>query len=419
MENKRVVITGMGTVNALGITVDQYWDNLKAGKSGISKVTNVDLMDSPSLIGGEVKDADFNAEELIDRRLFRRSDRFSHFALYAAEQAVKDAGLENGGHDPERAGVIVGSGIGGMQTYYENCVKMGMAEEGGHKKISPLFIPMLIVDIASGLISIQYNFQGPNYAVSSACATASHAFAASFNHIQADDADIMICGGSEAAMHRIGYAGFTQAKAVSTRNDEPTRASRPFDIDRDGFVMAEGAGVMVLEELEHAKKRGAKIYAEIVSYGVSADAHHITAPRPDGSGAALAIKNALRKANLKPEQIQLVNTHGTSTSLGDIAETQALKQVFGDHAYKLKVNSTKSMTGHTLGAAGGIEAIAVVKMLQDGIVHPTINLENPDPQCDLDYVPNKAIEFQAEYAISNSFGFGGHDVTIVLKKYNQ
>ncbi len=416
MEKRRVVVTGMGVISALGKTVDEYWDKLKNGKTGISLVTNIDLGDSPSLIGGEVKNSDFNPEDYIDRRLMRRMDRFSHFAMYTADMAVADAGLDKGDHDPARVGVVIGSGIGGMHTYYENAIGM---YEGGRKRVSPLFIPLLIVDIASGNVSIKYNFQGPNYAVSSACATASHAFAVSFNHILVGDCDVMVCGGTEAAMSTLGYAGFTQAKAVSTRNDAPEKASRPFDIDRDGFVMAEGAGILVLEELEHAKKRGAKIYAEIAGYGVSADAHHITAPRPDGYGAALAMKNALRKANLDIKQIQLINAHGTSTSLGDIAETQAIKEVFGDYAYKLKVNSTKSMTGHTLGAAGGVEAIAVIKMINEGMIHPTVNLDNPDPQCDLDYVPNKAINYDIEYAMSNSFGFGGHDVTIVFKKYKQ
>lgn len=416
MEPRRVVVTGMGVISSLGKTVEEFWDKLKNGKSGISRVSNFDLQDSPSLIAGEVKNADFNPEDYIDRRLLRRMDRFSHFAMYTADMAVADAGLDKGDHDPARVGVIIGSGIGGIETYYDNAVGM---HEGGRKRVSPLFIPLLIVDIASGNVSIKYNFQGPNYAVSSACATASHAFVVSFNHILVGDCDVMVCGGTEAALTNLGFAGFTQAKAVSTRNDEPERASRPFDVDRDGFVMAEGAGILVLEELEHAKKRGAHIYAEILGYGVSADAHHITAPRPDGFGAALAMRNALRKAGLKAEDIQLINAHGTSTSLGDIAETQAIKEVFGEYSYKLKVNSTKSMTGHTLGAAGGVEAIAVIKMMNEGIIHPTVNLDNPDPQCDLDYVPNKAIKQDVKYAISNSFGFGGHDVSIVFKKYEQ
>ncbi len=414
MQKRRVVVTGLGQISALGLTVDDLWNNLKAGKSGTTRVSNVDLKDSPSLIAGEVKNEDFNPADYMDRRMVRRMDRFSHFAMYAADRAVEDSGLDNYDFDPAKIGVIIGSGIGGIHTYYDNAIKI---YNGGYKRVSPLFIPLLIVDIASGNISIKHNFQGPNYSVSSACATASHALSVSYNHIILGDADMMVCGGSEAALSPLAFAGFTQAQALSKRNDEPEKASRPFDVDRDGFVMAEGAGVLILEELEHAKKRGAKIYGEMLGYGMSADAHHITAPRPDGQGAGLAMRNALNKCGLKPEDIQLVNSHGTSTSLGDIAETQAIKQVFGDHAYKMKINSTKSMTGHTLGASGGIEAIAVLKMLQTGIVHPTINLDNPDPKCDLDYVPNKSIEFQAEYAISNSFGFGGHDVTLVFKKY--
>ena len=414
MDKRRVVVTGMGQISALGLTVDNLWNNLKAGKSGVTLVSNVDLKDSPSLIAGEVKNADFDPADYMDRRMVRRMDRFSHFAMYAADRAVEDSGLDTYKFDPAKVGVIIGSGIGGIHTYYDNSIKL---YNGGYKRVSPLFIPLLIVDIASGNISIKHNFQGPNYSVSSACATASHALSVSYNHIILGDADIMVCGGSEAALSPLAFAGFTQAKALSKRNDEPEKASRPFDKDRDGFVMGEGAGVLILEELEHAKKRGATIYGEMLGYGMSADAYHITAPRPDGQGGGLAMRNALNKCNLKPEDIQLVNTHGTSTSLGDIAETQAIKQVFGKHAYQMKINSTKSMTGHTLGASGGIEAIAVLKMLETGIVHPTINLDNPDPKCDLDYVPNKAIEFQAEYAISNSFGFGGHDVTLVFKKY--
>ncbi|QJR22640.1 3-oxoacyl-[acyl-carrier-protein] synthase, KASII [Brevinematales bacterium NS] len=415
MEKRRVVVTGIGTINACGLNVEAFWDSLKNGRSGISRVTNVDLKDSPSLIGGEVKNEVFNPEDFIDRKLARRMDRFSHFGWVAAEEAVKSSGLENASVDKDRVGVLIAAGIGGIQTFYENSIKM---EKEGHKRVSPLMIPMIITDITSGYVSIRYGYRGPNYSVSSACASGAHAIAMAYNHILVDDADVMIVGGTEAAITPLGYAGFTQAQALSTHyNDEPTKGSRPFDKDRDGFVMGEGAGVLVLEELNHALKRGAPIYAEMVGYGMSADAHHITAPCPDGAGAALAMKVALRKCGLKPTDIQLVNTHGTSTPLGDVAETMAIKQVFGDYAYKLKINSTKSMTGHTLGAAGGIEAVAVVKMLQEGIIHPTINLDNPDEQCDLDYVPHKAIKMDVKYAISNSFGFGGHDVSLVFKKY--
>jgi len=415
MTNRRIVVTGMGTINSLGLNVSEYWNNIKAGKSGITRVTNVDLKDSPSLVGAEVKNEKFNPEDYIDRKLCKRMDRFCQFAFIAAKEAIEQSGILRNSIDKDRVGVVVASGIGGIYTFYDNVLKI---EKGGAKRVSPLFIPMLITDIAAGYISIEYGFRGPNYSVSSACASASHGIACAYNHIMLGDADVMVTGGAEAAMSGLGYAGFTQAQALSTHyNDTPEKASRPFDKDRDGFVMGEGAGVIVLEELEHAKKRGANILAELVSYGVSGDAYHITAPTPDGSGAALAMKSALKKANLKPEDIQLVNTHGTSTPLGDIGETKAIKLAFGEHAYKLKVNSTKSMIGHTLGAAGGIEAIAVVKMIQDGIIHPTINLDNPDPECDLDYVPNKAIEYDVEYGISNSFGFGGHNVTLVFRKY--
>ncbi len=412
---RRVVITGMGTINACGMNVKEYWENIKAGKSGITKVTNVDLKNSPSLIGGEVKNEKFNPEELIDRKLARRMDRFTHFAFYATKEALEDSKLLESEIDKDRVGVNIASGIGGIHTFYENTIKM---ETGGHKKVSPLFIPMLITDITPGYVAIEYGFKGPNYSVSSACASASHAIGNAFNHIVCGDADVMITGGSEAAMSPLGFAGFTQAQALATKyNDTPEKASRPFDKDRDGFVMAEGAGILILEELEHAKRRGAKIYAEIVSYGMSDDANHITAPCPDGSGGALAMVNAMKKANIKPEDVQLINTHGTSTPLGDIAETKGVKLAFGQHAYKLKLNSTKSMTGHTLGAAGGIEAIAVVKMIEEGIIHPTINLENPDPECDLDYTPNVAVKYDVIYAISNSFGFGGHNVSIIFKKF--
>lgn len=416
MKKRRVVVTGMGTLNALGVTVDEYWNNLKEGKSGITRVENYDLGGSPSLIGGEIKTDKFNVEDHFERRIARRMDRFCHLGIVAARQAIEQSGLLNyGALNKDKVGVLVASGIGGIDTFMENAMKL---MNGSYKKVSPLFIPMLITDITSGHISIETGFRGPNYSISSACASASHGISAAYNHIILGDAEAMVVGGSESTLGPLCFAGFTQAQALATKfNDEPHRGSRPWDKDRDGFVMAEGTGVIVLEEYEHAVKRGAPIFAEMVSYGVSADAHHITAPCPDGAGAALAMKNALEKAEISPRDIQLVNAHGTSTPLGDIAETMAVKSVFGDHAYNLKVNSTKSMVGHTLGAAGGVEAIAVIKMLENGIVHPTINLDDPDPECDLDYVPHKAIDFQAEYAMSNSFGFGGHDVTIIFKRY--
>ncbi len=414
-QNKRIVITGMGTVNSVGLNVKEYWEGLKNGKSGLSRVSNVDLLDSPSLVAGEVKNDVFKPENYMERKLVKRMARYCQFAMAASKEAVEDAGLPNADIDKERVGVIIGSGIGGIEVFYEQSVKL---HEQGHNRVSPLLIPMLISDIASGYVSIEYGYRGPNYAAVSACASGGHAMVNAFNHIVNNDADIIVSGGAEATITKIGFAGFTQAMALSTHyNDAPQKASRPFDKGRDGFVMGEGAGILILEELEHAKKRGAKIYAEVLSYGVSGDAHHITAPCPDGSGAGLAMKNAIRKAGIKKEEIQLVNTHGTSTELGDIAETMATKSVFGDHAFQLKLNSTKSMTGHCLGAAAGIEAIACVMMIRDGVIHPTINLEDQDPRCDLNYVPNKAIKQDLTYAISNSFGFGGHNVSLIFKKF--
>ncbi len=412
---KRIVITGLGTVNAVGLNVDKFWDGLKNGKSGISRVSNWDLKDSPSQVAGEIKNDLFKPTDFIDPKKVRRMDRFSQLGLVASKEAVEDSGILDSKLDRDRVGVLIASGIGGLATHYDSAIKLF---EHGHKKVSPFYIAMMIADMASGHVSLEYGFRGPNYTVTSACASASHAIGVAYNHILLDDADVMVVGGAEAAATPLGFAGFTQAKALSTHyNDTPEKACRPFDKDRDGFIMAEGSGVLVLEELEHALKRGAKIYAELAGYGMSADAHHITAPCPDGAGAALAMQNAFKKAGIRPEDVQLVNTHGTSTPLGDIAETQAVKKAFGEHAYKLKINSTKSMVGHSLGASGGIEAVAVTKMIENALVHPTINLENPDPACDLDYTPNKAVKLDINYALSNSFGFGGHDASIVFKKY--
>jgi 3-oxoacyl-[acyl-carrier-protein] synthase II len=415
MSSRRVVITGMGTVNSLGLNVREFWDGLKNGKSGITRVTNVDLKDSPCLIGGEVKNENFNVEDFIDKKDARKMDRFCHFAIVAAREAIKDSGLDRSPVDKERIGVVIASGIGGIHTYYDNAIKLFT---GGRKKVSPFFIPMLISDIASGYISIEHGYHGPNYAVSSACASAGNGIICAFSHIVLGDAEVIVTGGCEAAISPLGFAGFTQMQALSTHfNDSPEKGSRPFNKDRDGFVMGEGAGVLVLEDLEHAKKRGANILAELVSYGLSGDAHHITAPCPDGFGAALAMKNALKKGGIALKDVQLINSHGTSTPPGDLAETLAVKSTFGEYARSIKVNSTKSMIGHTLGAAGGIEAIAVVQMIREKLVHPTINLDNPDPECDLDYVPNKAVSCDITYGLSNSFGFGGHNVTLVFKKY--
>lgn len=411
---RRIVVTGLGVITSLGLDVDEYFNNLVNGKSGISRLEIEDLdQDSPSKIGGQVKN--FDPESVIDKKVVRRTDRYTHFAIYASQKAIEDSGLLNySGLDKERVGVIIGSGIGGGLQFYNNSIKFF---QEGRRKVNPNFISMSIADTASGYVSILYGFRGPNYTAVSACASANHSIIASIMHILLGDADVMITGGSEAALNGLCIAGFTQIDALSSRNDEPEKASRPFDKKRDGFVISEGAGILVLESLDHAMKRGAKIYAEIVGYGVSGDAYHHVAPCTDGSGAAIAMRNALKSAGISPTDVQLINSHGTSTPLGDKAEVEAIKTVFGEHAYKLKVNSTKSMVGHTLGAAGGVEAIAVVKMLETGKIHPTINQEERDPECDLDFVPNKAIELDVEYAISNSFGFGGHNASIVFKKW--
>lgn len=411
---KRIVVTGLGVVTSLGLEVEEYFRNLIDGKSGISMLEVEDLdPDSPSKIGGQVKN--FNAEDFMDKKIVRRTDRYTHFSIYAARKAIEDSGLNSySALDKERVGVIIGSGIGGGLQFYNNSIKFF---QEGRKKVNPNFISMSITDTASAYVSIENGFRGPNYSVVSACASANHSIVVSIMHILLGDADVMITGGSEASLNGLCIAGFTQIDALSTRNDEPQKASRPFDKNRDGFVIAEGAGILVIETLEHAMKRGAKIYAEIVGYGVSGDAFHHVAPCSDGSGAAIAMKNAIKMANISPQDVQLINSHGTSTPLGDKAEVIAIKTVFGDHAYKLKVNSTKSMIGHTLGAAGGVEAVAVVKMIETSKIHPTINQEEPDPECDLDFVPNKAIEMDVEYALSNSFGFGGHNACIIFKKW--
>ncbi|MCX8028431.1 MAG: beta-ketoacyl-ACP synthase II [Brevinematales bacterium] len=412
--NRRIVVTGLGVVTSLGLEVDEYFDNLINGKSGISLLEIEDLdHDSPSKIGGQVKN--FDAESFLDKKVVRRTDRYTHFGIYAAQKAVEDSGLLNYSNlDKERVGVIIGSGIGGGLQFYNNSVKFF---QEGRRKVNPNFISMSIIDTASAYVSIQYGFRGPNYSAVSACASSNHSIIASIMHILIGDADVMITGGSEASLNGLCISGFTQIDALSTRNDAPEKASRPFDKNRDGFVIAEGAGILVIEALDHALKRGAKIYAEIVGYGTSGDAYHHVAPCSDGSGASIAMRNAINMAKISPTEVQLINTHGTSTPLGDKAEILAIKNVFGDHAYKLKINSTKSMIGHTLGAAGGVEAVAVAKMLETGKIHPTINQEEPDPECDLDVVPNKAIEMDVEYAISNSFGFGGHNASILFRKW--
>ncbi|TRY25475.1 beta-ketoacyl-ACP synthase II [Brevibacillus sp. LEMMJ03] len=407
---RRVVITGVGVISPVGNDAQTFWNSLLEGKSGIGRITAFDASDYPTQIAGEVKD--FNPEAYMDKKEIRRTDRFVQFALAATKMAMEDAKLEITAENAERVGVYIGSGIGGLATWEE---QHQVLMEKGPRRVSPFFIPMMIANMASGAVSIQYGAKGPTSSAITACATGTNAIGDAFRLIQHGHADAMITGGAEATIRPMAFAGFCSAKAMSTRNDEPEKASRPFDIDRDGFVMGEGAGVLILEELEHAKNRGATILAEVIGYGMSADAYHITAPSPEGQ--ARCMKNALRDAGIEPTEVDYINAHGTSTGQGDISETQAIKSVFGDHAYKLAVSSTKSMTGHMLGATGGVEAIASAFALRDQILPPTINLENPDPECDLDYVPNQARKADVNVAMSNSFGFGGHNATIVLKRF--
>ena len=406
---RRVVITGMGTVNPLSQDVSGYWAALCAGRSGVGLIEQMDTSAFRVKIGGEVKG--YNPEATIDAKTVRRLDRFSQFALTAALQAVKDSGVEFAREDPYRCGAIVGSGIGGLREFEE---QTGRYIHGGPGKISPFVIPKMMPNAAPGNLSIQFNLCGVNTAVSTACASAANAIGDAMRTIQFGTADVMISGGTEAVTTPMGLGGFVSARALSTRNDDPQGASRPFDKDRDGFVLSEGAGIVVLEELEHARKRGARIYAEMLGVGSTADAHHITAPHPSGAGAAMAMRIALKDAKLNPEDVQYVNAHGTSTELGDAAETKAIKQVFGEYARRLAVSSTKSMIGHLLGASGGVELIACVQSIRTGVVHPTINYRTPDPECDLDYVPNTAREMPVRRAISNSFGFGGHNCCLVV-----
>lgn len=416
MVTKKVVVTGLGVLNCCGKNVNEYWKSLLEGKSGISLIENFDASDLPSRIAGEIKNYDPN--DYVDKKIVKRTDKFIHYSLTAAYEAVKDAGLdnENANIDKNRVGVIFGSGIGGIEIFYDTSVAHSA---GGWKKVSPFFIPSLITNMAGGMIALEYGFRGVNYSISTACASSSHSMIEACHSIQRGECDIVVTGGSEAPITAIGFSGFCAARALSTRNDAPEKASRPFDKGRDGFVMSEGAGCIVLESEESALRRGAKIYAEFVGGGMSCDAYHMTAPCEDGSGAALAMQNALTNCGLKAEQINLVNMHGTSTQLGDIAETLAVKKVFGEYARKLKLQSTKSMVGHLIGAAGVSEAIAVIKSIETKRTHGTMNLEEPDEQCDLDYLANKAVDMDIQYAISNSFGFGGQNASIVLGQYNK
>ncbi|MCX6835666.1 MAG: beta-ketoacyl-ACP synthase II [candidate division Zixibacteria bacterium] len=409
----RTVVTGMGAVTPLGNSVDELWQALLRGESGADLITRFDASAYTTRIAAEVKN--FDPLKYFEKKELKRTDLSQQYAIAASQQAVDDSGLKLDNVDPDRAGVIIGAGVGGIETFEE---QVGKLLSSGPGRVSPFFIPMMIIDMCAGLVSMRFNFRGPNYAVVSACASSSHALLDAYYVIQRGEADIMVAGGAEAAITPSSMAGFCQAKAMSTRNDEPKKASRPFDKGRDGFVMGEGAGIMVLESYDHAVKRGARIYGEIVGAGMTCDAYHITAPHPDGLGAKQAMRMALQHAGLQPTQIDHINTHGTATGLGDIAETRAIKAVFGEHAYKIPCNSTKSMIGHLLGAAGATELVTVFKAMESGIVHPTINLDDPDPECDLDYVPNHARECRVNFAVSNSFGFGGHNVSLVVGRVN-
>ena len=411
--DRRVVVTGMGVVTPLGHDLNAFWQNLITSQCGIDKITAFDATAFDTKIAGEVKNFD-PAPAFPSPKEIRRTDRYSQFAIYAAWSALKDSGLELAKENCDEIGAMIGSGIGGLATTTE---QHNVLLQRGPGRMSPFTIPMLIGNMASGLISMYFNLRGPNFATCSACATANHAIGEAWRTIKAGDAQVMFAGGSEAAIIPIGIGGFCAMRAMSTRNDDPKTASRPFDKDRDGFVMGEGAGVLVLEELEHAKKRGAQIYCEIVGYGNTADAHHLTSPSPGGEGAARCRKMALRTGGLNLTDITYVNAHGTSTPQGDICETQAIKSVFGDHAKKLVVSSTKGATGHMLGAAGAVEMTACALAIKHGIVPPTINLQNPDPECDLDYVPHTARAMPVNAIVNNSFGFGGHNSTIAAKKF--
>ena len=411
MSKRRVVVTGLGIVSPVGSTVSSAWESVISGKSGITRITRFDASSFASQIAGEVKD--FDIHQYLSVKEARRMDVFIHYGMAAAIQAVKDAGIDDISHlDAEKIGVNIGSGIGGLPMI-ENTDTAYHA--GGPRKISPFFIPSTIINMIAGNLSIMYGYKGPNIAIVTACTTATHSIGNSARMIEYGDADVMVCGGAESCVTPLAIGGFAAAKALSGNNDNPETASRPWDVDRDGFVLGEGAGVLVLEELEHAKRRGAKIYAELAGFGMSADAFHMTAPCDDGEGAARCMTNALKNAGINTTEVDYINAHGTSTPLGDIAETIALKRCFGEHSKKLAVSSTKSMTGHLLGAAGGVEAVFSVLAIHQHIAPPTINLVNQDPQCDLDFIPNTARDMNIKVALSNSFGFGGTNGTLVFR----
>ena len=411
MSQRRVVITGMGAITPVGTGLDAFWQGLISGKSGARTIEHFDTERFATQFAAMVPD--FNVGDYLNPKEARRMDKFCQFGMIASEFAINDSGLDIEQIDKNRVAVLVGTGIGGMETFYKQATSFN---ESGPKGVSPFFIPMLIPDILSGHISIKYGFRGPNYCAVSACATGSHNIGLAYDHVRLGQADYAICGGAEAPIIELGVSGFNALKAMSTRNDDPSTASRPFDIDRDGFVLGEGSGILFIETYENAIKRGARIYAEIVGYGFSADAFHITAPDPNGTGVMQSINEALKSAGIKPEDIDHINMHGTSTPLGDVAETNSIKKVFGDHAYKINLNSTKSMTGHMLGAAGAAETIAATLAVYNDLIPPTINYFTPDPNCDLNYTTNEAVSRKTKYALNNAFGFGGHNTTLVLKK---
>jgi 3-oxoacyl-[acyl-carrier-protein] synthase II len=412
LSKRRVVVTGLGILSPIGIGLKQNWQAITAGRGGIGRITHFDPTGYSCMIAGEVKDFDPIRFGLSEKEA-RRMDRFIHLGMAAAIEAFKDSGLTVTEENAERIGVHIGSGIGGVGTIEETA---RLVAERGPRRVSPFYVPMSIINMISGNFSIMYGLTGPNLAMVTACTTATHAIGDAGRLIEYGDADVMVAGGAEAAITRSSVAGFSNAKALSTRNDSPETASRPWDKDRDGFLLGEGAGIVVLEEYEHARRRGARIYCELIGFGMSADAHHMTSPLEDGTGAARCMRNAVKNAGVGLEQVQYINAHGTSTPLGDKAETYAIKAAFGNHAKKLAVSSTKSMTGHLLGAAGGVEAIYTVLAIQHGVIPPTINLTTPDPECDLDYTPNTAREMKLDIAISNSFGFGGTNGTIVFRR---
>ena len=412
MARRRVVVTGLGIISPVGIGVPQAWSNIVAGKSGITRITRFDPSAFSSQIAGEVRG--FEVSQYLSAKEARRMDTFIHYGMAAAIEAIKDAGIEAKPENAERIGVNIGSGIGGLPLIEDTQIEY---QKSGPRKISPFFVPGTIINMVSGNVSIMYGFKGPNLAIVTACTTGTHCIGESGRLIEYGDADVMIAGGAEATVSPLGVGGFCAARALSARNDDPATASRPWDKDRDGFVLGEGAGVVVLEAYEHATARGAKIYCELAGYGMSADAHHMTAPCEDGDGAVRCMANALRNAGANREEVDYINAHGTSTPLGDIAETVAVKRCFGDHAGKIAVSSTKSMTGHLLGAAGGVEAIFTALALRDQVAPPTINIFTQDPQCDLDYVPNAARQMKINVAVSNSFGFGGTNGSLVFRKF--